>query len=87
MWAAAETVATSQVPPGFEALDRWAALLYAIHMVTAYLAWALLGAALLRSGSAPAWLGWSGVGAGCVLATGFVALRGGQASAQRAVNS
>jgi hypothetical protein len=77
IWAAAETASTGQVPFGFEALHRWATLLYAIHMVAAYLAWALLGVALLRCGAAPAWLGASGIGAGCLLAIGFVAFGGG----------
>ncbi len=77
IWAAAECAASGEVPVGYEALDRWAALLYAIHMVTAYSAWALLGTALVRSGAAPAWVGWSGVGAGSAMAVGFVVLRGG----------
>jgi len=76
-WAADETVAKGEVPRGYEALDRFAGLLMATHMVTAYASWAFLGAALLRSGTVPAWLGWSGVGAGSLFAVGFVAFRGG----------
>jgi hypothetical protein len=77
IWAAAETTATGEVPRGFEAFDRFAGLLYAIHMFTAYASWACLGAAILRSHIAPPWLGWSGVAAGCIGALGFAALRGG----------
>jgi len=76
-WAAAETVATGEVPRGYEAFDRFAALLYAVHMLTAYTSWALLGAALVESRVAPAWLGWAGVGAGTALAIGFAVFRGG----------
>jgi hypothetical protein len=67
----------AEVPAGYEALDRWAGLLMAAHMVTAYTSWAFFGAALVRSGVGPSWLGWSGVVAGAVLALGFVVLRGG----------
>ena len=76
-WAATETMSTGEVPRGYEAFDRFAGLLMAAHMVTAYASWGFLGAALLRSNSGPAWLGWSGVGAGSLFAVGFVALRGG----------
>ena len=76
-WAAEETVATGEVPRGYEAFDRFAGLLMAGHMVTEYASWAFLGAALLQTGTVPAWLGWSGVGAGSLFAVGFVTLRGG----------
>jgi hypothetical protein len=76
-WAATETTSTGEVPRGYEAFDRFAGLLMAAHMVTAYASWAFFGAAILRSGAGPTWLGWSGLVAGPVLAAGFVVLRGG----------
>ena len=72
-----DAAANGEVPQGYEALDRFAGLLMAAHMVTAYASWAFLGAGLLQSGAGPSWLGWAGVVTGSVLAVGYVALRGG----------
>ena len=74
-WAAERAVASGQVPDGFAPYDRWAALLYLVHMLTAYLASALLGLAVLASDALPTWLGWAGVVWGLAFATGFVATR------------
>ena len=74
-WAAERTVAVGDVPDGFAAHDRWAAALYCVHMVTAYAASAVLGAAVLASDSLPTWLGWAGVASGLTFAAGLVATR------------
>jgi hypothetical protein len=75
-WAAERTVTTGVVPEGFSAHDRWAATLYYIHMLTAYVASAVLGiAVLLSAGALPTWLGWVGVVWGLVWAAGLVATR------------
>jgi len=74
-WAAERTVAVGDVPEGFAAYDRWAGALYRVHMLTAYVASAVLGIAVLVSDSLPTWLGWSGVGWGLVFAAGLVATR------------
>jgi hypothetical protein len=73
-WAAERTVTEGTVPDGFAALDAWAGAMYAIHMVAAYVAFAVLGAGLLQS-DLPAWSGWLGVGWGVAFGTGFVATR------------
>jgi hypothetical protein len=74
-WAAARTVTDGHVPDGFDAHDRWAGTLYVVHMLTAYVGSAVLGAALLASDALPTWLGWTGVGWGLAFAAGFVATR------------
>jgi hypothetical protein len=74
-WAAEQTVTSGEVPAGFAAYDRWAGALYSVHMLTAYLASAVLGVAVLLSDAFPAWLGWAGVGWGLAFAAGFVATR------------
>jgi Domain of unknown function (DUF4386) len=74
-WAAQETADRGEPPAGFLALDAWAGALYVVHMASAYAASALLGAALLRTGALPAWLGWVGVGWGVAFLAGFVATR------------
>jgi hypothetical protein len=74
-WAAAETVATGQVPLLYPALSAWAAGLYGLHMITAYISAIPLGF-VIAAATGPNWLGWAGVvwGGGC--ATGFVLTRG-----------
>jgi hypothetical protein len=74
-WAAERSVADSRVPDGFAAYDHWAAALYVVHMLTAYIGSAVLGIAVLASDALPAWLGWTGLGWGLGFATGFVATR------------
>lgn len=74
-WAAAEIVSQGRVPPTFVPLDAWAGALYVMHMASAYLAFALLGAAVLASEVLPPWLGWLGVGWGLVFLVGFVLTR------------
>jgi hypothetical protein len=74
-WAAEQTVDRGAVPDGFAALNHWAGLLYVVHMASAYVAFALLGAAVLSWPGLPGWLGWLGVGWGAVFLAGFVATR------------
>ena len=74
-WAAQQVVTAGDVPDGFAAYDRWSGALYCVHMLTAYAASAVLGLAVLVSGTLPAWLGWTGVGWGLAFATGLVATR------------
>jgi hypothetical protein len=49
--------------------------LYAVHMASAYAAFAILGAAVLAAGWLPVWVGWLGVGWGLVFLAGFVVTR------------
>ena len=74
-WAAERTVVDGQVPDGFAAYDRWAGALYIVHMLTAYVASAVVGIAVLVSETLPMWLGWTGVVWGLTFAVGFVATR------------
>jgi hypothetical protein len=74
-WAAERTATLGGVPDGFAAQDRWAGALYCIHMLTAYVASAVLGAAVLVSDALPTWLGWAGVGWGLAFAAGLTATR------------
>jgi len=74
-WAASRTVTDGQVPDGFDAYDRWAGMLYVVHMLTAYVGSAVLGVAVLVSDALPTWLGWAGVGWGLAFAAGLVATR------------
>ena len=74
-WAAERTVTVGDVPDGFAAYDRWAGALYCVHMLTAYVASAVLGIAVLVSDALPTWLGWTGIGWGLAFAAGLVATR------------
>ena len=74
-WAAEQVVTAGDVPHGFAAYDRWAGALYCVHMLTAYVASAVLGIAVLVSDALPTWLGWTGVGWGLAFAAGLVATR------------
>jgi hypothetical protein len=74
-WAAEQTVTVGKVPDGFAAYNRWAGALYCVHMLTAYVASAVLGIAVLVSDALPTWLGWTGVGWGLAFAAGLVATR------------
>lgn len=74
-WAAEQTVTVGDVPDGFAAYDRWAGALYSVHMLTAYVASAVLAIAVLVSDALPTWLGWAGVGWGLAFAAGLVATR------------
>jgi hypothetical protein len=76
-WAAAEVLATGQVPAVYPSLHRLAGALYAAHMALSYLSASALGLGILRSGVLSARAGWTGVIAGAVCAIGFVALGGG----------
>jgi hypothetical protein len=74
-WAAEQTVAVGAVPDGFAAYDRWSGALYCIHMLSAYVASAVLGLGVLVDDTLPTWLAWAGVGWGLVFASGLVATR------------
>jgi hypothetical protein len=74
-WAAEHTVNVGKLPDGFAVHDRWAGALYCVHMLTAYVASAVLGIAVLVSETGPAWLGWVGLGWGLAFAAGLVATR------------
>jgi hypothetical protein len=74
-WAAERTVTDGAVPDAYLPLDRWASGLYATHMLSAYAAAAILGAAVLADGALPGWLGSAGVAFGLGWAAGFVATR------------
>ena len=74
-WAAEQTVTVGDLPDGFAAFDRWAGALYCVHMLSAYVASAVLGTAVLVSDDLPPWLGWTGVGWGLAFAAGLVVTR------------
>ena len=74
-WAAEQTAQRGVLPEGFAALDSWAGSLYAVHMVSAYVAFAILGTAVLADGELPRWAGWVGIVGGLVFAGGFLATR------------
>ena len=74
-WAADRTVADGAPPDAFAAYDQWAGALYVVQMLTAYLASAVLGIAVLLSDALPAWLGYAGIAWGLVFAAGFVTTR------------
>jgi hypothetical protein len=74
-WAAEQAVHVGDAPDGFTAYDRWAGALYCVHMLTAYVASAVLGIAVLVSDALPLWLGWAGVAWGFAFASGLVATR------------
>jgi hypothetical protein len=74
-WAAERTVETGAPPDGFAELDRWAGMLYLVHMASAYAAFTVLGGSVLAEGTLPTWLGWLGIGWGPVFLVGFVATR------------
>jgi hypothetical protein len=74
-WAAEQLVDRGDLPEGFAALDRWSGSLYAVHMVSAYVAFAILGAVVLVDGELPRWAGWVGIVAGMAFAAGFLATR------------
>lgn len=74
-WAAQRTVERRSPPDGFAAFDAWAGMLYAVHMVAAYLAFALVGLAVIAAAGLPTWLGWVGIGWGTGLLAGLLLTR------------
>ena len=74
-WAAEQTVECGRLPEGFAALDGWAGSLYEVHMLSAYVAFAILGGAVLADGVLPRWAGWCGIVGGLGFAGGFLATR------------
>ena len=74
-WAAERTVAVGSPPDGYVPLADWAGLLYVVHMLASYAAFAVLGAAVLASDAMPHWAGWVGIGLGTGCLAGFVATR------------
>jgi hypothetical protein len=75
--AAAETVRTSAVPLAYQTRHRLANALYVSHMLLSYVAFAVLGVAMLRGSLFPTWLGWTGVASGAAGVIGFTLMRGG----------
>jgi hypothetical protein len=69
-WSAAQPA----IPDFFAPLNAWATGLYAVHMASAYAAFAVLGVAVLAA-DGPSWLGWLGVGLGLGCLAGFVGTR------------
>jgi len=65
--AAEEWRVTSTAPIWFESWSEWAALLFVIYSISAYIGLAAYGGAVLKTGWLPRWLGWT-----CIVA-GFVA--------------
>ncbi len=76
-WAAGEVVGGRGVPEIYPAIHRLAGLLYAAHMLVAYVSAILLGLGVLRSGILSALTGWIGVVGGAIFALGFLLARGG----------
>lgn len=74
-WAAERTVADGSPPEGFTAFNTWATNLYVVHMAVSYVAFVLLGVAVLQSPALPHWSGWLGIGWGALFLTGFVVTR------------
>ena len=66
--AAQEWSRTSSPPPWFEPWREWAALLFGIYSVLAYLGLAAYGGALLKVGWLARWAGWTCVVAGLIAA-------------------
>ena len=60
--------ATASAPPWFEPWRAWAAVLFAIYSVLAYCGLAAYGAALLKTGGLPRWVGWVCIVAGLLAA-------------------
>lgn len=74
-WAAGRTVTDGTVPEQFPALDAWAGVLYTLFMTASYVAFIILGMAVISSSELPRWLGWLGVGSGGGLLLGFTITR------------
>lgn len=70
-WAAGRTVADGSPPDLYLATEPWASMLYRAHMLSAYVTFAVLGAAVVLDDDLPAWLGWLGIGWGCAFAALF----------------
>ena len=71
VWAAQEAGKSGVIPVGFEAWRQWAGVLFAIHMVLAYLSVAAYGGALLGTGLLARWLGWTAIVFGLAGVLGF----------------
>jgi hypothetical protein len=71
LWAAGELARDGRVPSMFPALQRWMGVLFAVFMITGYLALAANGAALLASRLLPRWAGWVALVFGLVAVPGF----------------
>jgi hypothetical protein len=58
---AAEAASGAAPPPLFAAMQTWAGWLFTVYMTLAYIAIANYGGALLATGVAPPWIGWTSV--------------------------
>jgi hypothetical protein len=74
-WAAEQAAESGVLSEAFAALDRWAGALYSVHMIPAYVTFAILGTAVLADGELPRWAGWVGIVGGLVFAGGCLATR------------
>ncbi len=72
VWAAQETSQSGVIPVGFEAWRQWAIVLFAIHMILAYLSVAAYGGALLGTGLLAQWLAWTAIVFGLAGVLGFL---------------
>ena len=67
-WAAERTVLDGRAPELYLATEPWASLLYRVHMLSGYAAFAVLGTAIVLGDDLPSWLGWLGIGWGVLFA-------------------
>jgi hypothetical protein len=70
-WAAAELARDGQVPSIFPALQRWMGVLFAVCMISGYLALVGYGIAILSGPFRPRWAGWFALVFGLVAVPGF----------------
>jgi hypothetical protein len=76
-WAADEVLAGRGVPAMYAAIHRLAGVLYAAFMILSYVASAVLGLGILRSGVLSASTGFVGLVGGALFTLGFIVVRGG----------
>jgi hypothetical protein len=74
-WVAERQVTDGAVPAGFAVLRQWSGLLYVVHMLASYAAFAALGGAILASDVLPSWSGWVGLVLGVLCLAGFAGTR------------
>jgi hypothetical protein len=75
--AAADVAAGRPMPEAIETWSDWFGHLHMFHMLTAYLSWLLLGAAVIDTGIVGEWVGWLGVALGAAGMSGYVTIKGG----------
>ena len=75
--ASRETEQTGTVPSGIQGWSEWFGALHSIHLLSAYVSWTFLGAAVVSSEIVVQSLGWLGIGLGVAGAVGYTVLKGG----------